>query len=254
MGQELQRQNQGTTIAISNENWQQNWELTKVSSDATALTVVAAGGAALSQMGKNANGGMLGVTIWKAAIMEVVEFCAWNWNANQIRQAAEMEYEDCYCVTLPELKLFTRRLSRGVYTSNKNISPAIFLEFLADYTKEIIFEREEFIGMGKIKPVYQWSNDDGEWHEVLYPHCEWHAPEHLLRESEEKVQAAFRTMLETIAKARQDAENKANAAKMSNHTVNRRDPLKEAEIEAKRMQQNAEWNAANLPGFDTANI
>jgi len=186
----------------------------------------------LSQMGKNANGGMLGVTIWKAAIIEVVEFCAWNWNANQIRQAAEMAYEDCYYFTLPELKLFTRRLSRGVYTSNKNISPAIFLEFLADYNSEILFERAELIGMK--------------------PKSNWQPPENPV--SEEIVQAALRGMLETINAARQDSENEANAAKMVNHTANRRDPLKEAEIEAKRMQQNADWNAANLPGFDTANI
>lgn len=123
---------------ITRSNWQEKWESLPVKSDTPTTAIVTLGAPALSSLGKNAVGGLMGITILKAKISEVVEFYGAGWVPGQINKCAELMYEKYYWFTVCELKQFLLRLMGGDYVSNKNLTPPVFMQFADEYAAEML--------------------------------------------------------------------------------------------------------------------
>jgi len=113
--------------------------------------ILASNTPALSQLGRDTEGGMMGINFFDAQLTNLVEFVGAKMSPAQIRECAELAYEECYWFTFAELKQFILRIKTGVYTSNKNFSPLVFMEFLRMYAEERLCYRYDHYSQLKPK-------------------------------------------------------------------------------------------------------
>lgn len=142
--QALQKTDSRQTLAITSENWQQRWGSLPVKADSSAAEVLSLRTPHLSQLGVAPSGRFVGVIIFSAQIASLAGFIGLNWTKEQMDECGELAYQEQPWLTLAELKQFFLRLKTGKYSSNKNLNPAIFLEFLSEYAGEMLGERSVF--------------------------------------------------------------------------------------------------------------
>ena len=143
------------TLQVSSQNWQQSWDLIPVKADTSPAELLQLNLPALSQLGKNAVGGMAGVTAFKMQFTNLVEFVDAKMNDGQIRECSELAYEEYHWFTLAELKQFILRVKTGVYTSHKNFSALVLMEFLKQYADERLEHRYNHYSQLKPQPRRQ---------------------------------------------------------------------------------------------------
>lgn len=97
----------------------------------------------LSSLGM-VNGAMVGIRIFQYALLGIVEFLELKWNENQLRECAQLAYDEYYWFNLAEVKQFCLLVKTGTYESHKNISPALLLGFMEDYASKMRYERAEY--------------------------------------------------------------------------------------------------------------
>jgi len=102
----------------------------------------------LSSLGMT-NGVMVGFDIFQYSLLGIVDFLELKWNENQLRECAQLAYDEYYWFNLAEVKQFCLLVKTGTYESHKNISPALLLGFMEDYASRMRYERAEYYN----KPV-----------------------------------------------------------------------------------------------------
>lgn len=125
-----------------------------IRADTTPAELIACNTPALSQMGQNANGGMIGAAIIKGFIMSLASFGGFDWKEEQIIECAAMAYSEYYWLTLAELKQFFLKVKTAEYESHKNISMMILMGFLKDYAELQLSNRYDHYSMKKDKLPY----------------------------------------------------------------------------------------------------
>lgn len=106
----------------------------------------------LSKLGKD-EFGMIGVAVFQFAIINLCEFLGVSWGEAQIAECGQLAYSEAFWLSLSELKLFTVRVKTSHYTSHKNFSPAVLMDFLKEFTGEMMQARGEYYGN---KPSTKW--------------------------------------------------------------------------------------------------
>lgn len=79
---------------------------------------------------------MIGIAVFQAQIINLIEFMGICWSELQISDCGQLAYEQYYWFTLAELKQFILRVKTSHYTSNKNFSPLVLMDFLNQYAEE----------------------------------------------------------------------------------------------------------------------
>lgn len=107
----------------------------------------------LSELGVGKGGRMFGLTVWKEAIISVLEYFGTRteWTGGQLAECTELAYSEAYWFTLAELKQFISRVKTSYYQSNKNLSPPVFMGFLGEYVAEREQARYEHYSQQKPK-------------------------------------------------------------------------------------------------------
>lgn len=104
---------------------------------------------ALSEIGKDADGEMYGILVMAAQFTTLAEFVGASMNPMQIHECAQLAYEQYYWLTLAEFKQFIIRVKTSYYTSNKNLTSLVLMEFLKEYTDERLEARYEHYSQKK---------------------------------------------------------------------------------------------------------
>ena len=102
---------------------------------------------ALSVLGKAGDGQMIGEVFFHAQLIGLLEYVGIQWTIGQVTECAKTAYSEYYWLTLAELKQFFTRVKAGHYTSNKNMMPPVFMEFLREYTSEMEVERYNYFSV-----------------------------------------------------------------------------------------------------------
>jgi hypothetical protein len=105
---------------------------------------------ALSMLGKDVDGEMMGITIISVQITNMVDYLDLKWTPYQIGECSRLTYEEYYWLSVAELKQFFNRVKTGFYQSEKNIRPDVFAGFLLSYTNEMHAARGSYFS-GKEK-------------------------------------------------------------------------------------------------------
>lgn len=103
----------------------------------------------LCMLGRNAQGGMFGITLLKILITRMLELMGIDkhqqaWSPEQIDGYADLIYSEYYWLTMAEIKQFFARVELGVYKDNKNMTPPIFSGFLLQYVKDMEGARYDY--------------------------------------------------------------------------------------------------------------
>lgn len=122
---------------ISKKTWQGSYQALPVKADTCALELFQMGTPALSTLGKDSDGEMVGIAVFMTQIVSVLEFMGIKWTNPQIWECAQLAYDEYHWFSLAELKQFFTRVKKGDYSSNKNLNPAILLEFITSYADEM---------------------------------------------------------------------------------------------------------------------
>lgn len=72
-----------------------------------------------------------------------------NFSQAQVNRCAELAYTEYHWFTIVELKQFFVRVEMGFYTSHKNFTPAVLMEFLKEYADERMAERYDHFSQQK---------------------------------------------------------------------------------------------------------
>lgn len=94
---------------------------------------------------------MVGVQVFTILIASTAAFMDGKWSREQVNECGQLAYEECYWFTIAELKQFLSRIKTGFYTSHKNFSPAVFMEYLKIYSDERLEERYNYHSQAKPK-------------------------------------------------------------------------------------------------------
>ena len=119
----------------------------QVSSETSTEQMSSANLPSLYSGGLDADGEPASVTLITAALLQVVKFCNFQIDADQVRELAAIVYADFGYLNAGELKLFCHRVKTGKYNHKKNISPAILLEFFGDFASECLTARATIFGI-----------------------------------------------------------------------------------------------------------
>jgi len=123
-----------------NCEWKQVMQAVNVPAIMNCMDVVRVDTVQLCQLGKNqVSGGMEGIVCIKSHLLSIVSFfgMADKWTADMFRETADIAYKECYWLSLAELQHFVNRVKAGKYSSQKNFNPAIFMEWLNEFSDEI---------------------------------------------------------------------------------------------------------------------
>ena len=143
------------TLQITRQNWQESWPAIPVKADTPPEVVTCCSTPALNQLGKDVDGDMMGITVFNAQFTSLVEFIGAAMRPEQITECAQLAYEEYYWFTLAELKQFILRVKTGVYTSHKNFSALVLMEFLKQYADERLEHRYNHYSQLKPQPRRQ---------------------------------------------------------------------------------------------------
>lgn len=149
----------------------------------------------LCQLGRK-DGIMVGIKVFQYFVADIFEFCGVSVSEMQILETGQLAYGEAYWMNLAELKLFVVRIKTGHYRSHKNLTPALLMEHLADYTAELLFERGQYHAT---KPTA--------WQEPPNP-----VPEQAVQEVFMKLSAQFQEQIDAD-RAKKQAEADERAAK-----------------------------------------
>ena len=152
MGMEIQKTT-NQPFLITPQNWQQSLETLPVKSDTSPAVILGMNTPQLCQLGKGASGTMAGVAIFRAMIVSLASFLGAPWTKEQCHECGQLAYDECYWFSLAELKQFFTRVKTGKYTSHKNFLPAVFMEFLQEYSEEMKAARYDHFSQQKGKPA-----------------------------------------------------------------------------------------------------
>lgn len=83
-------------------------------------------------------------------ILEILEFLGIEWSESLTRQCSELAYQEYYWFNIGELKQFVTRVKLGYFGKiYGKFSPAILMEYLMDFSSEMLVAREGYYGMAK---------------------------------------------------------------------------------------------------------
>lgn len=155
----MEHQNQGKGLQTnqekgitqhSNKTWLQIWKDSPVTADSMSVEIFKQNTPAISTIGERGPAAKaLGIEIFKAQVISIIEFFGVDWSDEQIQDVAELSYDEHFWLSLAELKLFVKKVKAGKYQSNKNFNPPIFMEFINTFSNEIISERGAYFGQQK---------------------------------------------------------------------------------------------------------
>lgn len=86
-----------------------------------------------------------------AQFTTLIEFVGASMNPMQIHECAQLAYDQYYWLTLAEFKQFILRVKTSYYTSNKNLTALVLMEFLKEYTDERLEARYDHFSQQKPK-------------------------------------------------------------------------------------------------------
>lgn len=183
-------------------------EAIPVRSDTSPMQLFQMQTPALSQLGKSRSGYFVGAVVLCHQISSLLKFIGLTWSDEQIGETAHIAYLEYYWLTLAEIKQFFTRVKMGIYNSNKNINPAILLEFMNDYCSTMKAERYEYFSAEAQKTKWK-APENPVTHEVFHEKMEQVL--NALKAPEEKTisetlggEAGYRKALDdAIAKAKQ---------------------------------------------------
>lgn len=121
--------------------------------DTTSVEVLQLGTPQLCQLGQPGQSAQtVGTLVFNIQIDLLLQFMgvADKWNDVMLDECAELAYAECYWFSLAELKQFTHRVKTGHYTSHKNLTPAVLMEFLQIYSAEMMKARGDYYGKSKV--------------------------------------------------------------------------------------------------------
>lgn len=137
-------------MAITKNNWQAAWPAMPVKADTSPAAILGMNTPQLCQLGSDQMG-MIGVVAFEWQLKGLVQFLGAPWTPTQCAECGQLAYEECYWFSLAELKQFFTRIKVGRYTSHKNFTPAVFMEFLQDYSAEMLTARYDHYSQQKPK-------------------------------------------------------------------------------------------------------
>lgn len=102
-------------------------------------------------LGKASDGvTMMGIKVFQFVVSDLCLYMgADKCSEDAMLECGELAYSEAHWLSLAELKLFTVRVKTGQYTSHKNFSPAILMEFLKEFLGEMLRARGEYYGAKK---------------------------------------------------------------------------------------------------------
>lgn len=111
----------------------------EVKDSSDLVKIYKAGSGQLSQLVKN-NGEMIDKSsayqYLKIMFTFINQFFGITWHDQQLTEVSKMFYAQYWYWHLLDLKVFSQRIVSAQYTSNKNYSPAILMEFALKYDTE----------------------------------------------------------------------------------------------------------------------
>lgn len=131
----------------SEEFWSK-WQKTTVSANTPPPEIYRANLPTLSSLYDPLTNGVLALEL---IILEILEFMGIEWSENLTKQCSELAYMEYYWFNIGELKQFVSRVKLGYFGKiYGKFSPAILMEYLMDYSSEMLIARERYFGMAKV--------------------------------------------------------------------------------------------------------
>lgn len=122
--------------------WLQVWTSHTVSAQEETTAVVKIPSPQLHEMGMNQAGKDLeGVLLFHVQVIQLVKFLGADWDKDMAKEAAQLAYQEANWMTVAEVKFFITRIKCGKYTSHKNFTPGIFMEYLSEFINEVLATR-----------------------------------------------------------------------------------------------------------------
>lgn len=125
-----------------------------VKADTLPLQVLQMRTPELSTLGKAASGEQNGMLFVNMQLISLLEYVGVQWTKGQVAECAKTTYNEYHYFTLAELKQFFTKVKAGHYTSNKNMMPPVFMEFLKSYADEMLAERYAYFSAEAQKPKW----------------------------------------------------------------------------------------------------
>lgn len=134
------------------------WTSHTVTAQQTPVDIVKVPSPQLHELGKVGES-LQGLLLWNAQVISVAKFFSADWDSLMAKETAQIAYQEANWMTVAEVKYFIARLKAGKYPHNKNLSPAVFMEFLNEYINEVLANR------GAVNS-YAWRNKAAEEREL----------------------------------------------------------------------------------------
>jgi hypothetical protein len=102
---------------------------------------------AISIVNKGMGNKDLGISIFQACMISILEFVGAEWKETQLNDAATIFFDECYWFTFAELKHFAKRAKSMKLGGGKiygAFTPATFMEWVAEYSEQAFYERSKY--------------------------------------------------------------------------------------------------------------